>query len=74
MNDRKRFVRLVEQLGSMQALERQLRALNPALMKPTPTSRAIPKSDRYYTGFLFGDACLFYSITWTSLTERRENR
>jgi hypothetical protein len=72
MKDDTRFVRLVEQLGSMQALERQLRALNPLAVKPTPTSKFIKKSDRYYTGFLFGDACLFYSITWTPLVERKK--
>jgi hypothetical protein len=32
--------------------------------RPNSVAREIPYDQAYVTGFLFGDACLFYSITW----------
>jgi hypothetical protein len=62
MDDRPRQRRLCEQLAGLQQLL-------PLTLKPDATGRpsflgVIPYRREYVTGFLMGDACLFYAVTW----------
>jgi len=44
-------------------------------VRAAPDGRAsflggIPYRDKYVTGFLMGDACLFYAVTWQDWSAR----
>lgn len=56
--------RLGEQMPGMKAMILGLKTLTPPERQPA-LLRRLTLNDRYETAFLFGDACLFYSITWT---------
>jgi hypothetical protein len=64
MNDRDRLQRLGEQLLGMKQMMQAMKALMPPDQQSAPM-KLIAIDDRYVTGFLYGDVCLFYSITWT---------
>ena len=62
MNDRPRLGRLCAQMADM-------KQILPMMLTVGPDGRRsfagmIPYRPEYVTGFLFGDACLFYSVTW----------
>ncbi len=61
--DAKRTARLCEQIGGMKILMKTLISMEPKNKELTMDGLIDPNS-AYYTGFLFGDTCLFYSITW----------
>ena len=61
MDDKPRLARLAAQLDNLQAL----RSLMDQQEQGAPGGFRIPLENRYKTGFLFGDACLFYAVTWT---------
>ena len=65
--DTPRAGRLAGQTVGFKGLMRQIIAVQPAARtKLTLNGRINPSSD-YVTGFLYGDACLFYAITWQAL-------
>lgn len=62
-NDTGRIIRMSEELANLNTLKllaRQLGA-DPANMR---IQKTIVKGEHYTTAFLFGDACLFYALTW----------
>jgi hypothetical protein len=61
MGDEARQASLARQLANLQAFRRLAESMD----KKSGGAFAIPLSDRYVTGFLYGDACLFYAATWT---------
>lgn len=60
--DRKRFERLLAQLGQRDALMGMLTMVGGG--KSTSLGGMIPMDPGYLTGFLFGDAILFYVLSW----------
>lgn len=61
--DAERKAPLCEQMANMKPLMKTLIAMDPKNKKLTMGGLIDPDS-AYHTGFLFGDACLFYSVTW----------
>lgn len=66
--DTKRMARLCEQMANMKLLMKTLIAMDPKNKKLTMDGLLDPDS-AYHTGFLFGDTCLFYSVTWRSWSQ-----
>ena len=62
MNDRPRLGRLAVQMANMNQL--MAMALRPAGGGGEAIGGMIPYRRDCLTGFLFGDACLFYAVTW----------
>lgn len=69
--DTRRRDQLIEQTVDFKSLMRQLIAAQPKMRtKLTLGGRIDPASD-YITGFLYGDACLFYAATWEALPTKK---
>ena len=71
MNDRARRDRLVGQVAGMKKLMRTLLALHPQRKDAWTFDGLIDPDSDYETGFLFGDACLFYSLTHVPWSRQR---
>lgn len=64
MNDRDRLQRLCSQLGIVGPTLETLMLLNPNNGLLHWFAGRVDMDRKYFTGFLYGDAALFYSITW----------
>jgi len=66
MGDADRLARLARQASGGKALLKLLIARDPAARARLTLGGKIDPDSGYYTGLLFGDACLFYAATWRS--------
>jgi len=62
--DKVRRGRLVRQAARGKELLKRLIAMNPKSAREYTLAGKIDTDSSYQTGFLFGDACLFYAVTW----------
>ena len=62
--DNARRERLICQSARGKTLLKQLNAMDPRSAKARTLDGRIDTQSEYVTGFLFGDACLFYAVTW----------
>ncbi|MDP6543481.1 MAG: hypothetical protein QGH60_05775 [Phycisphaerae bacterium] len=68
--DTRRAARLAGQTVAFKSLMRQIIVMQPrARTKLTLGGKIDPSSD-YVTGFLYGDICLFYALTWQALPKK----
>jgi len=65
--DTVRLQRLCEQAANTKTLLRLLIARTPSAARRYTLGGKIDLAGDDYTGFLFGDACLFYAVTWRRL-------
>jgi hypothetical protein len=62
--DEARYRRLCRQMADSKAMLKLLIALKPAARGRYTLGGKIDPDSAYDTGFLFGDACLLYAVTW----------
>jgi hypothetical protein len=70
--DTNRRDRLIGQTIAFKNLLRQLIAVQPKMRTKLNLGGAINPASDYITGFLYGDACLFYAITWEALPFKQD--
>jgi hypothetical protein len=63
-SDRQRLGRLCAQMQKMRPMLKLIAKKDPRSGQDLIAGK-IPYRENYFTGFLLGDACLFYSVTWT---------
>lgn len=59
MDDTERLTRITEQFGNVDMIKSMA-----GYAKDFDPVADLIQGDKYYTGFLFGDICLFYAISW----------
>jgi hypothetical protein len=64
--------RLIGQTIGFKNLLRQLIAVQPKMRSTLNLGGRIDPASDYTTGFLYGDACLFYAITWEALPFKQD--
>jgi len=69
--DTRRAERLAGQTVGFKTLMRQIIARQPAARTRLTLGGKIDPSSDYITGFLYGDVCLFYAITWQALPKAK---
>jgi hypothetical protein len=65
--DTKRRDQLLAQTMSFKTLVRQLALMSPQMKKMLTMGGQIDSASDYVTGFLYGDATLFYAVSWRQL-------
>lgn len=73
MKDQQRLSRLCHELTMVTQIKKAMSVLSPENSLATWFGDNIKFDDKYFTGFFYGDAVLFYAVTWTEYFGRHSS-